>query len=432
MNIVEKHNDLIKIAADYGTPAYIYDESVIIDNCKNLLSMPNAFGLNVRFAMKANSSKAILQLIVQNGLEIDASSLNEARRAVLAGIPASKIMLTTQELPTGVDHTDLQSLILDGMKYNVCSIRQFEAVKEFAKANDVKLSVRIHPGKGSGESASRNTGDKYSCFGVHLENLPHILEESERIGVIFDTVHVHIGSGGNPQDWKENIERELGFVRDFFPYAVKASFGGGLKVGRMPGEEDADVAELGRYAKEMVQKFYEETGRKLITEIEPGTFVMAKAGLLLTKVIDKKSTGKDGFEFIITDGGMETNSRPLLYGSEHPFHIFSKEGELISTEENVTSYDDVSERVIVGRCCETGDAQCLDENGKIKPRNMGNPDIGDFIAIGGCGAYSPALSPNNYNSHVSPSEVLIRADQSVRLIRQKQTLEQILVNEIGL
>lgn len=426
------HTQTLKIAHEFGTPTYVYDEKIILENCNKLLNLPNAFGLKVRYAMKANSSKALLQLIHKSGIEIDASSINEVKRALHAKIPANKILLTTHEIPMGEDKKFIEKQILEGLTYNICSINQLRNIKDFAAQHQVKLSIRVHPGKGTGESSSRNTGDKYSCFGVHLENLPQALKEGKEVNLIFDQVHVHIGSGGDPEAWKENIDRQLGFVQKYFPEATRVNFGGGFKVGRMPHEQDADINDLGSYAKEKVEDFYQETGRKLKMEVEPGTFLMAKSGSLITKVIDRKKTGKDGFDFIVLDGGMEVNMRPLLYGSQHPLTMISKEGKLLFDEESLEEFEGIAERVIVGKCCESGDAQCLDESGKIQPRKMGNPEVGDFVVIGATGAYSPVLSPNNYNSHVKPPEVLIRANGDLQLIRKKQNFEEIFVNEIGL
>ena len=420
-------------AKSYATPFYLYDEETLIEHCRQVLNMPNAFGLTVKYAMKANSGRALLQIISANGLNIDASSLNEVRRAHLAGIPYSKIMLTTQEVPVGTDKIELEAMIKDGLNYNVCSLRQLELISDFASANKIPLSVRIHPGVGSGESASRNTGDKYSCFGIHKTDWKKVIDNTSSKGIKIIRIHVHIGSGGDPEKWQENIDRELAFIKEYFPDTEIVNFGGGLKVARMPDEIPADIQELGEYAKKRIEEFYKETGRKLKMEIEPGTFVVANAGYLVLSVIDKKQTGPDGFEFVITNGGMETNARPLLYGSRHPFYIISKEGKLLSNETDLDSLDDYKDlRIIVGRCCESGDSQSLDENGRIVPRKMADPDIDDYIVVGGCGAYCSAMTPFNYNSHYQISEILLRTTKELVEIRKCQTLEHMLENEVSL
>jgi len=422
-----------RIAGQYPTPLYVYDEGSIVERCREVLSMPNAFGLRVAFAMKANSSRAILQLIHAQGVGIDASSLNEARRAHLAGIPLSHITLTSQEVQTGADRSDLESMMLGGLRYNVCSLRQLALVADFAAANRLALSMRVHPGEGSGESVTRNTGDKYSCFGVHLSDMEEAQRVAREKGVVFDSVHVHIGSGGDPEAWRNNIDRELEFADKWFPDATSVNFGGGFKVARMPGEVEADISDLGNYAKTRFEEFARRTGRKLKMEVEPGTYYVANSGYLVTRVIDKKQTGDDGFQFLVLDGGMEVNCRPLLYGSRHPFYAVSSDGKLLSSEFDLSGLSpDKDARMIVGRCCESGDSQSLDEQGRIIARPIADLAIGDLVIIGGAGAYCSSMTPFNYNSHMQAAEVLVRSDGRIALIRRTQTMEQLLANEIDL
>jgi diaminopimelate decarboxylase len=418
-----------KIAKRFGTPIYVYDESIIEKKCRTLLSMPNAFGLRVRYAMKANSNRTILKKISAMGLYIDASSLNEAKRANLAGIPFKKIMLTTQEVPLDRDRKDLEEMMKKGLKYNVCSVAQLRLVSGLASKYHLPISMRVHPGVGSGESATRNTGDKYSCFGVHLSDIETALKLAKARKIKIDEVHVHIGSGGDPKKWRDNIDRELGFVGKYFPEATTVNFGGGLKEARMPGEISADIRALGGYAKKRIYEFYKTTGRKLTMEIEPGTYVVANSGYIITSVIDKKQTGRGGFEFLVLNGGMELNSRPLLYGSRHPFFVVSRGGRLLSSE-GLKPAKKNNLLVVVGRCCESGDSQSLDSSGTIIPRSMANADIGDYIVIGGAGAYCAAMSPFNYNSHTQAPEILFKKSGQAKLIRKEQTLKQIVQNEL--
>jgi diaminopimelate decarboxylase len=479
-----------KIAEEYSTPAYIYDEAMIADKCKTVLSMPNAYGLTVRYAMKANSNRALLGLIAGQGLHIDASSLMEAKRARLAGIPYGKIMLTTQEPLAREDEArELRLMMREGLIYNVCSLRQLSLIGDFAAERGIGLSIRIHPGAGAGESASRNTGDHYSCFGVHRADIPKALACAGEKGLKFTQVHVHIGSGGDPEKWRRNIDAELGFIGEFFPDAASASFGGGLREARMPSETAADVASLGDYAKAQTEQFYRKTGRRLGIEIEPGTFIMANAGYAVTTVLDKKDTGASGFHFIVVDGGMEINARPIMYGSQHPFYVISKDGRLLYSEFRDAGGGNTSgdssgggnggagnsnssgggrgngntdsgnteccggtdnggsaasggagnggsstsggaySAVIVGRCCESGDSQCLDSQGLSYARRLAEPEFGDYVVIGGVGAYCSAMAPFNYNSHAQIPEILLQRDGKARLIRKRQTLEQIVENE---
>ncbi len=417
---------IVKTAKKVRTPAYLIDEGVVSDKCDILLSMPNAYGLTVLYSMKANSTRRILQSVDKKGLHFDASSLNEARRLVLVGVPYGKIMLTSQEVHnrSGRDKKDLENMMMHGLKYNVCSLRQFNSIANFAAINKINLSMRVHPGVGSGESSTRNTGDKYSCFGVHLSDIKDILKIAEEKTVVFDKVHVHIGSGGDQKKWEENIDRELAILKEYFPLADTINFGGGLKEARMPNETAADIKKLGLYAKKRIIEFRENDvyKRELTMEIEPGTYVVANAGYIITRVIDKKRTGEDGFNFIITDGGMEVNTRPLLYGSQHPLYVVTREGKQLKKN--------TGEFVVVGRCCESGDSQTLDEHGHIMPRKMPEPSIGDYVVMGGAGAYCLSMCLSNYNSHVQAPEVLLNKNGRLELMRKEQTLTQVVQNEI--
>ena len=414
----------------FGSPIYLYDERLIAEKCAAALQMPHAYGLTVRFAMKANPNRAILRIIHGCGLGIDASSLNEAIRAHMAGIEYRDIILTTQEVPSGEERAALQRMMLEGLKYNVCSLRQLDLIGAFAAKHKIDLSIRVHPGVGSGESASRNTGDDYSCFGIHQRDIPEAVRIAAQMGVRFAQVHTHIGSGGDPDMWRQNIDLELDTLERDFPHASSISFGGGFCEVRMPGEKAADIEALGLYAKAQIEAFHHKTGRKLKMEIEPGTFITANAGYMVTEVLDKKSTGPSGFNFIVMDGGMELNARPLMYGSRHPFYVISKDGELLSSQFDA-KFDAASYCAIpVGRCCESGDSQSLDEAGLTVPRAMAEPEIGDILVVGGVGAYCAAMSPYNYNSHTQAPEVLLTRDGQLKLIRKAQTLGQIVENEL--
>lgn len=414
----------VQIAGE--TPFYFYDEEMIREQCRKVLSMPNAFGITVRYAMKANSNLSILKIIAECGLSFDASSLNEVKVGRAAGIPIDRILLTTQEVPEGKERESLEGYIREGLKYNVCSLRQLRLIAPFAKANAVPLSVRLHPGTGSGESATRNTGDKYSCFGVHSSDIDEFLQIKNNEGIAIERVHVHIGSGGDPAAWRDNIDKELDLLKRHFSEARIVNFGGGLKVARMPDEEAADIVALGNYAKEAISEYANETGRQLMMEIEPGNFIIANAGYAVTKVIDTKQTGEDGFHFLISDGGMEINARPLLYGARHPFYVVSPTGELLYREGG----EGDGEFVIVGRCCESGDSQTLNSDGTICPRIMKGAAVGDYLVTGGTGGYCAAMTPFNYNSHTQAPEVLFLKNGDCRLIRRPQTLEEMLAGEL--
>jgi diaminopimelate decarboxylase len=422
---------VVESAQAFGTPHYLYDQRAILDQCRRVVSMPRAFGLDVHFAMKANSSRAVLQLVTRSGIGVDASSVNEVRRAKMAGVQVDQIMLTTQEVPEGDDRRELEAWMSEGLVYNACSLLQLELIADFAAKSGAGISLRVNPGSGAGESVTRNTGDNYSSFGIHRAHLARAVKLAKDRGVRVDQVHSHIGSGGDPARWRENIDRMLAIVEGFFPDAKIVNLGGGFKVARMPDETPADIEALGSYAEGRFREFAARTGRQLDMAVEPGTFIMANSGYLVTRVIDKKSSGSDGFEFLVLDAGMDASTRPLLYGSRHPFYVVTRVGRLLSSEFD-PELSRFGSRVVVGRCCESGDSQTLDLQGHVVPRAMADPDLGDYVVIGGLGAYAASMSLINYNSYVQAPEVLLEQGESLRLIRGRQSLDQIVANEFGL
>ncbi len=424
---------IVQAAERFGTPFFLYDEALIKKRCQALLGMPNAFGLEVRFAMKANPSLALLQVIAEQGLGVDASSMNEARRAHIAGIPYGRLMLTTQDVPSGEDRAALEQMLREGMTYNICSQRQLELVLPFLMQNAVKIAIRINPGVGAGESVTRNTGDKYSSFGIHLAQLDEVKNLLSKSMVRIEHVHAHIGSGGDPEVWRDNIDRMLLLTEQHFPDAKAVNLGGGFKEARMPDETAADIEDLGKYAKQRFEEFRSRTGRALTVAVEPGTYIVANAGYLVTSVVDIKSSGPDGFQFVVLNAGMESNTRPLLYGSRHPLYVIDRQGEVLSSEFAANgSARPLSLCVVVGRCCESGDSQTLDDQGHVLPRAIAVPEIGDMLVIGGAGAYCSSMSLGNYNSYLQPPEVLLKSDGQFALVRRRQTFDQMVANELAL
>ncbi len=419
-----------RVVHRYGTPAYIYDESALRSRCRELVLLKHTHSINVRYAMKANSSAAILQIVTDEGLDIDASSPEEVERAILAGIDPSRILLTSQQVPTERTLAFLEEKLQDGLLFNACSLGQLRAVAPLVQGGRFPLYIRIHPGTGSGESSTRNTGSNYSCFGVCTKDLEEVTDIVEKNSILVRGVHIHIGSGSDSAVWLDTVSKGVTFVQRHFPEVEVLNLGGGFKTARMPDEITADVSSMVAHACEVLDQFAVETGRHLKLEIEPGTFVAASAGYLATRVMELKSTGESGYEFVLLDSGMEANTRPLLYGARHPFFVFRGKGEIVHSDFNPDpERGKTTEAVVVGKCCETGDSQTIDSAGEIAPRKFSLPRPGDTFLIGGSGAYCSSMAPSGYNSSLQLREVLVRPDGSSFVIRRPQTMNQLIENE---
>ena len=193
----------------------------------------------------------------------------------------------------------------------------------------------------------------------------------------------------------------------------------------MPGEVSTDLPEVGAPIKAALEAFARRTGRELHLEIEPGTFLVANAGCLLASVEDKTSTGDEGHVFLKLDAGMSEILRPTLYAAQQPMTVLPLGSEQGRAVESV---------VVVGHCCESGDLLTPDPSDpvRLKERALVRADIGDLVVIDGAGAYCAAMQAKNYNSFPEAPEVLLRESGELALIRKRQTLDQILQNEVPL
>ncbi|KAK3264834.1 hypothetical protein CYMTET_26443 [Cymbomonas tetramitiformis] len=405
------------VREQFTTPAYVYSLEVLERQAQTALSFPSAYGLTVRYAMKSSPNAAILKIFNKLGLHIDASSGYEVRRAVAAGIPAENISLSSQELPDF-----FPELVNMGTKINACSVQQLELFGAEFPGGEVGL--RINPGLGSGGTGKTNVGGPSSSFGIWYELLPKVKEIVAKYNLKVVRVHTHIGSGSDPEIWQRVSSMSLDLCRDFQD-CVTLNLGGGYKVGRMSYEKSTELAVVGKPVQEAFENFAAETGRKLHLEIEPGTFLLANSCSLVTTVQDMVTTGgPEGHTFLKLDSGMTEVLRPSLYGAQHPLVTIPTGRE----ETETASY------VVVGHCCESGDllTPTPDDPEALMERPLTKTEVGDLCVVEGSGAYCSSMSTKNYNSFPEAPEVLVDRQGSLHLIRQKQTLEQQLQNEVAL
>jgi diaminopimelate decarboxylase len=402
---------------DFGTPAYVYDERTLKAQAAKALAFPNSFGLTVRYAMKASSNAAILRIFDACGLHFDASSGWECDRALNAGIDAKKISLSTQQMPPQADFTRLRE---KGIHFNACSLSQLEMFGSLYSGGS--LGIRFNPGLGSGGTSKTNVGGPGSSFGIWHESIPEVRKIVERHRLRVIRIHTHIGSGSDPVVWQKAADLSLNLVRQF-PEAATLNLGGGYKVARMAHEKTTDLQEIGRPILQKFQDLQKETGRSIHLEIEPGTFLLANSCSLLSTIQDVVHTGKAGHHFLKLDSGMTEILRPALYAAQHPIIVLPRKetGKLVAY-------------LVVGHCCESGDllTPSPDDPNLLKPRDLPEAQPGDLCVIEGAGAYCSALSAKNYNSFPEAPEVLVREKGAPVLIRRRQTLEQIVQNEIPL
>ena len=416
-----------------GSPVFAYSLQQLKDSADKCLAFPNAYGLTVRYAMKASPNAAILKYFNSRGIHIDASSGFEVRRAISAGIPAENISLSSQELPE-----DFVDLVKMGCKINACSVSQLERFGKAFEGTGQKVGIRINPGVGSGGFSSSttgfsktNVGGPSSSFGIWYSliddgTVPDIVS---KYGLTVERIHTHIGSGSDPEIWQQVASKSLSFCK-VWPTIETLNLGGGYKVGRMPNEVTTDLQKIGAPVAEAFRQFADENGgRQLRLEIEPGTYLVAMSGALVSTVQDKVfTTGAGSHTFLKLNSGMTDVLRPSLYGAIHPMTIFPGSGK---TSDIGSDTEDV---VVVGHCCESGDLMTPKpgEPEDLAERRLRKAEIGDILVMDGSGAYCAGMSAKHYNSFPEAPEVLVDLDGEPYLIRQRQPLEQVYQNEVDI
>jgi diaminopimelate decarboxylase len=434
---------IVAIRGRFGTPVYVYDQRELEAAADRVLAFPAPCRLVGRFAMKSLPNAAVLRLFDARGLHFDASSGFEAERALLAEIEPSHIQITAQELPQ-----DLKGLVQRGVLFNACSLHQLRHYGLLFPGSEI--SLRVNPGAGSGHNNRTNTGGVASSFGIWHEQLDQAFEIAREFDLRVTGLHTHIGSGGDPEVWKQCAGLVLE-IASRFPDLNRLSLGGGFKVARMENETSADLKEIGEAIRPLLSDFLADLQQRSGTaetdafqlEIEPGSFLVVNAGALLAEIIDIVDTGSDGYAFLKIDSGMTEILRPAMYGAQHPLFVVAHGGLMIEGQSADPAVDSTTtdnqhaetmDYVVAGHCCESSDmlTPAPGDPEALSPRPMTSANIGDTLVIEGTGAYCAGMSAKNYNSFPEAAEVLITTAGEVKLIRRRQTLAQSIENEISL
>jgi diaminopimelate decarboxylase len=390
-----------RVRERFGTPCYVYDRAALESAARTALAFPAPYGFTLRYAMKANPSRGILRVFRALGLHIDASSDFEVERAIQAGFAPAEIQLTSQ-MPS----RRLAEHVRRGVLFNACSLHQLESFGQAAPGSEV--SVRMNPGLGTGSTKRTNTGGPAASFGIWHEYLDEVKAVAERHRLRITRLHSHVGSGTDSEIWKRCIRMALELAAKL-PEVRAVNLGGGFKVGRMPEEPTVDLGDVGAHVREELRAFQARDGRSLHLEIEPGTFLVARAGAVVATCVDVVDTGREGYLFAKLDTGMTEVTRPSLYGAQHPIDVFAQGRDSAAV-------------VFVGPCCESGDilTPAPGDPEALGPRFVPRPRIGDLVVVSGAGAYCAAMSTINYNSYPRAPEVMLELDGTLRLLRRRQ------------
>jgi len=402
--------DVVELAQEFGTPAYFYDAAVIKERIQDLQSFDV-----IRFAQKACSNIAIIDLVRRHGVRVDAVSAGEIHRALQAGYQpgqggeAPEIVFTADLF----DQQSLQMVLEHDLHVNVGSPDMIDQYGERAPGKSITL--RINPGFGHGHSQKTNTGGEQSKHGIWHEQVQDCLQRASRHDIKVSGVHMHIGSGTDLEHLAEVSQAMEKTVQEIGSSVHSISAGGGLPIPYQQGDERIDLAKYYEIWDASRQRLEKQLGHSLSLEIEPGRYLTAESGFLVAEIRGTKMMGSTGYYLV--DAGFNNLARPILYGSYHPMSVAPR-GE-VPTE--------TRQMVVGGPLCESGDIFTQEEGGYVNPRSLPAAQVGDYLVIECAGAYG-AVMGSNYNSKPLAAEVLIQ-DGSAELIRARQSLEDLVRGE---
>jgi diaminopimelate decarboxylase len=414
MNPFPPHT-LATLAHTYGTPVWVYDAATIERQVAKL----RQFDV-IRFAQKANSNTHILKLMKRCGVMVDSVSLGEIERALAAGFTPgvhkghAEIVFTADLL----DRATLARVADLGVPVNCGSIDMLDQLGAVSPGHPVWL--RINPGFGHGHSNKTNTGGEHSKHGIWHADLPLACERVRANGLKLMGLHMHIGSGVDYSHLQEVCGAMVTLVETVKALGIDLqaiSAGGGLSIPYQAGEPQIDTTHYFSLWDAARTQIATLLGHSVTLEIEPGRYLVAESGVLVTEVRATKQMGRN--PFVLVDAGFNDLMRPSMYGAFHCMEIIHFDGTPATGAPQDT--------VVGGPLCESGDVFTQGEGGVVLKRALPAAQVGDLLVLHDTGAYGASMS-SNYNTRPLIPEVLLENGQP-RLIRRKQTVAELLALE---
>ncbi|MDQ3278395.1 MAG: diaminopimelate decarboxylase [Bacteroidota bacterium] len=395
------HDQLLKLAEEFGTPLYVYHAEKIKEQYENLTTGFEDIDAKFFFACKALTNVNILKYIHSLGCGIDCSSINEVKLALHAGVPAEKILYTSN----GISFAEIQEAVEAGVHVNIDSLSNLE---KFGKqyGSRYPVGVRIRPNILAGGNLKISTGHEKSKFGIPVDQMDFLVNLVKENNIRIDTLHIHTGSDIKDADVFVHGIKVLTELVPHFPDLRVIDLGGGFKVPYEPEDEETDIKHIATKLKAYLDTHLFANGKSYQLWFEPGKYLVSECGYLVTTVNVIKDNGSQIFAGI--NSGLNHLIRPMMYDAYH--HIVNL-SNLAAVEKVYT---------VTGYICET-DTFAND-------RLLHEVREGDHLVIYNAGAYGFEMS-SNYNARLKPAEVLVKDGQPL-LIRKRDTFEDLLRNQV--
>lgn len=444
--------DLASIAARVGTPTYVYSAATIRTHFDRLRQAFAPLDPLICFSVKSCSNLGVLRELVGMGAGLDVVSGGELCRARLAGCPPERTVFAgvgksedeilsalgrpSPEEPAAQEHEPIAL-------FNIESEGEFQAVATLAASIHVKAhaALRVNPDVDAHTHKYTTTGTSATKFGVPIAHAPAFFKRYDgHANLRLTGLHMHLGSPVlQVEPYVRAIAKLLELVEELERVGhridtlnIGGGFGADYTSGQSPHPSDYARAVV-PMLQEAFAKRLERTGRETRLVLEPGRFIVANAGVLLTRVEYVKMSGgaarmdnsaSAAKKFIICDAGMHTLVRPALYEAFHfiwPTNVAPQHEPAGGARELRPDLPGLERCDVVGPICETGDFLALD-------RDLPPVAPGDVLSVFTAGAYGMSMS-SRYNSHPLPAEVLVDGGRA-RVVRERESVRDIVRHEL--
>ncbi|MCA0452675.1 MAG: diaminopimelate decarboxylase [Chloroflexi bacterium] len=392
------------IAADIGTPVYIYSLKRILDNLQRIRTAFADVNPHIHYSAKANANLTILRTLINAGAGIDAVSAGEIHKALLVGTKPEDIVFAG----VGKTRNEIRYALEQNVGwFNVENALELQHINDLTaelKREPARVALRLNPDITAATHRYIATGHKAAKFGLSIQTVKDLLKKRSQFPhVKLEGIHIHIGSQlHNTAATRRAVEVALECLAPY-PEIRTVNIGGGMAVRYSTDEDIPKWEDFGAAISPLLKNYH--------VILEPGRSLVADAGILAISVLYFKEQG--GEPILITDGSMAELIRPALYEAHH---------EIVPVTKSPSPDTDLNFHV-VGPVCESADA--LGHN-----ISLARMEPGSLLAVLTAGAYGMVMS-SNYNQRLRPPEVVVETDgKSWRLARRRETWEDLTATEI--
>ncbi|MBQ7482312.1 MAG: diaminopimelate decarboxylase [Lachnospiraceae bacterium] len=398
-----KGNDPEKIAEEFGTPLYVYNEDIIRDRMRRVANVITKYPYRANYSCKTNTNLDILKIALSVGVNADAMSEGEMRMLLKAGFPPERIFYVCNN----VSADEMRFAIDNGIPISLDSLDQLRLFGEINRGG--RCAVRINPGVGAGHHEKVVTAGKKTKFGIAEEDIDKIFDIAAEHDLKIVGINQHVGSQFlDATPFLAAVDNLLRIAMKFGDLEF-IDFGGGYGIPyhKLDDEKEFDMEHFSKEFTEKLDRFIPQYGSAPLFKSEPGRYCVAEGGVILGRVHSIKQNS--GIKYIGTDVGMNVLVRPSMYDSWHDIEVISN-GHVVYRDK-----DELEKVTVCGNICESGDVLCKD-------REMPKIADNDLICVLDAGAYGYSMC-SSYNTRLRPAEVMICSDGSVKLIRRRETFE---------